>query len=240
MSESTKTNPASPATTFKTVRIDELDIFYREAGVEQTSTILFLHGFPSSSHMFRDVMADLSAKYHVIAPDYPGFGQSSCPSPREFEYTFDHVAQVIEAFIDRLGLKKFSLYVQDYGGPIGFRIASNRPELIQTLIIQNANAYAEGLGPEVQKIRLLEQRGDKAGLQAAIDYLLSLEGIKEQYTYGAANPENVSADAYLLDHYFIERSGIKEIQSTLFQNYHTNFAQYERWQSYFRNHQPPL
>lgn len=232
------TTAFTSSTAYKTVKIDDLSIFYREAGTEHAQTILFLHGFPSSSHMYRDIIADLSAKYHVIAPDYPGFGLSSCPSPQEFDYTFDHLAAVMEKFIDALGINQLSLYVQDYGGPIGFRIASKRPELIQSLLIQNANAYLEGLGPEVHKMRQLEQTGDIEGLQATLDYMLSYEGIKQQYVYGAQYGPKVNPDSYLSDHHFIERPGNKEIQATLLGNYKTNFPQYENWQHYFRLHQP--
>ncbi|WP_431241738.1 alpha/beta fold hydrolase [Flavobacterium sp. P21] len=131
---------------YKTANIDGLTIFYREAGVRKDSTILLLHGFPSSSHMYRDLIADLAESFHVIAPDYPGFGQSSAPTLQEYNYTFDNLSVTIEHFIDHLNLKNISLYIQDYGGPIGLRIAARRPEIISSLIIQNANAYLEGLG----------------------------------------------------------------------------------------------
>ena len=131
---------------YKTIRVDGLNIFFREAGDKNKPAILLLHGFPSSSHMFRDLINDLSADYHLIAPDYPGFGQSSSPSVSAYSYTFDNIALTINHFVDALGLKKFSLYVHDYGGPVGFRMASQRPKLIQALIVQNANAYNEGLG----------------------------------------------------------------------------------------------
>src|SRR6476620_3342795 len=137
---------------FKTVTIKELDIFYREAGNINKPTILLLHGFPSSSHMYRDLINDLSADYHLIAPDYPGFGQSSSPSPSAYNYSFDNLALAISHFMDALGLKKLSLYVQDYGGPIRFRIAAQRPELIQALIVQNANAYNEGMGDALKPL----------------------------------------------------------------------------------------
>lgn len=226
-------------TTYSTVSVNGINIFYREAGAGNAHTILLLHGFPSSSHMYRNLLEGLSSRYHLIAPDYPGFGLSSCPSPETFEYTFDNIAHVMEQFIDTLGLKKFSLYVQDYGGPVGFRIASKRPELVQALIIQNANAYMEGLGPAVQKIGQLSEAGDPKALDAAIDVKLSLEGVKEEILTGVYYPERVSPDAYLMNHYFLERPGNKDIQKTLFKNYPTNFPEYEHWQQYFRQHQPP-
>jgi pimeloyl-ACP methyl ester carboxylesterase len=226
------------AVQYKNIEIDGLNIFYREAGSRDNPTILLLHGFPSSSHMYRNLIPHLSSSYHLIAPDYPGFGLSTCLSPDEFEYSFDNLSEVIEKFIDKVGLLNFSLYMHDYGGPVGFRIASRRPKLIQSLIIQNANVYADGLGPEVQKFAVLEKAKDNEGLKAAVDYLLSFEGIKEQYVYGAENIERISPDSYWMDHFFMERNGSKEIQSKLFQNYNTNFPKYPEWQAYLKKHQP--
>jgi pimeloyl-ACP methyl ester carboxylesterase len=226
-------------TRFKRLRIDDLTIFYREAGPRDAPALLLLHGFPSSSHMFRHLMEHLSGKYRVIAPDYPGFGLSSCPSPGEFTYTFDHLAGVMEKFVDALGLTRFSLYVQDYGGPVGFRLASKHPERIQALLIQNANAYQEGLSAAVQQMWQLEASGNAAAVQSIIHHMLTLEGIRENYIHYPDMEETVSPDAYLLDHYFMERPGVREIQATLLGNYKTNFPQYESWHAYFRKHQPP-
>lgn len=235
-------NPAMQnisAARYHTVGIDGLQIFYREGGTQNKETILFLHGFPSSSHMYRDVMARLSANYHVVAPDYPGFGQSSCPPADAFSYTFDQIALVMERFVDALNLERINLYMQDYGGPVGFRIAAKRPELIRSLLIQNANAYLEGLGPEVQMIGKLQEDNDAAGLKAAISYMLSYEGNKAQYLHGVADSTRVSPDAYNMDSYFLERDGAKAIQTALFNNYGSNFSKYSDWQAYFRKHQPP-
>jgi pimeloyl-ACP methyl ester carboxylesterase len=198
-----------------------------------------LHGFPSSSHMYRDLITDLAGKYHVIAPDYPGFGLSSCPALTTFDYTFDNLAVIMEQFIDILGLTKFTWYLQDYGGPIAFRIIGKRPELVQALIIQNANVYVEGLGPDIARIGELQQAGDENALLAAIEHKLSLESIKEEHLFGAENVERVSPDSYQLDHFYMARPGIKEIQVTLFQNYGTNFPKYPEWQQYLSTHQPP-
>lgn len=225
--------------TFNTVDVKGLQIFYREAGPADAPVILFLHGFPSSSHMYRDLLRDLASSYHVIAPDYPGFGLSSRPSPELFEYTFDNLAAVMERFIDKLGLSSFTLYMQDYGGPVGFRIISKRPELVQALIIQNANAYLEGLGPYVKELGRLYEAGDDKAIDAAIYHKLSLEGIREEYLHAVAYPERVSPDAYLSDHFFMERPGVKAIQYTLFKNYGTNFPLYPEWQQYLKTHQPP-
>ncbi|MDX2301148.1 MAG: alpha/beta hydrolase [Microscillaceae bacterium] len=223
--------------TYKKLDVHGLQIFYREAGDASKPTILLLHGFPSSSHMYRDLIADLQDDFHLIAPDYPGFGFSSMPDKSEFSYTFDHIAQVMEQFIDQLGLKKFNLYVHDYGAPIGYRIASKRPELIQSLLIQNANAYLEGLGPNLAAIPPFWTNRN-AETEEPIRGLLSLEGTKFQYLDGAENPENISPDAYYLDQYFLDRPGNSEIQLDLLFDYQNNVPLFDIWQQYFRQHQP--
>lgn len=222
----------------KEINIENVSIFYREAGNKAKQTILLLHGFPSSSHMFRNIMKELSNDYHLIAPDYPGFGNSSTPSPSEFEYTFDNLADITEKFIDQLNLSNIHLLVQDYGGPIGFRIAQKRPELIQGLIIQNANAYFEGIGEYPKKIKGYIEQEDFAGLTDFKNHLFSLEGIKSQYIHGTENPEKIDPSSYLTDHYFMQREGITAIQHALFDNYGTNFPKYAEWQTYFKEHQP--
>ncbi len=224
---------------YKTIRIQNLDVFYREGGDTQQPTILFLHGFPSSSHMYSDLLLQLATRYHVVAPDYPGFGLSSRPAPEEFSYTFDNLAAVMEQFVDALGLTRFSLYMQDYGSPVGFRIASKRPQLIDSLLIQNANAYEAGLGEDAQVLKQLEKISENPELENVIDYLVSEEGIREQYTFGAANPETINPNVYLLDQFFMERPGVKTIQGLLLKDYHTNFPLYETWHAYLRTHQPP-
>lgn len=224
---------------YKTVNVQGLTIFYREAGTDQEETILFLHGFPSSSHMYRDVMKDLAGKYHVIAPDYPGFGFSSAPSVHEFEYTFDNMSAIMEQFIDEVGLKNFHLFVQDYGSPVGFRIASKRPELVKSLVIQNANAYEEGFGEFASEIFGYHERNDLEGLRAFKEKLFSYEGIKEQYLSGVGDTTKIDPASYLLDDYFMKREGIAEIQHHLFDNYGSNIPRYPEWQHYFRTYQPP-
>lgn len=223
--------------TFKTVKIDGLDIFYREAGDKNKPTILLLHGFPSSSHMFRDLINDLSDSYHLVAPDYPGFGQSSAPSVKDYQYSFANLTAVIEDFIDALGLKKFSLYMQDYGGPIGFRIAAKRPYAIQSLIVQNANAYNEGLGEALKPLVGYIQNPNPETEKAARG-LLTLEGTKWQYTDGAEDLTKISPDSYTSDQFYLDRPGNDEIQLSLFRNYGSNLPLYEVWQNYFRKYQP--
>ncbi|WP_350293730.1 alpha/beta hydrolase [uncultured Croceitalea sp.] len=222
----------------KTIDINGLSIFYREAGTEHKESILLLHGFPSSSFMFKDVMAELASEYHVIAPDYPGFGLSDAPKTTDFEYSFDNVSNIIEKFVDAVKLDAFYLLVQDYGGPIGFRIAAKRPELIKGLIIQNANAYVEGFGEWAAKIGGFKEANDLEGLNNFKNYLLSLEGLKEQHLGGATDPENIDPSYYLMDNAFLNREGAKEIQTTMFINYSSNFPKYKEWQNYFRTHQP--
>ena len=223
---------------FKTITIGGIDIFYREAGSKSKPTLLLLHGFPSSSHMYRDLINDLSADYHLIAPDYPGFGQSSAPSPATYDYSFANLASTIDLFIDHLALKKFTLYVHDYGGPVGFRIATQRPELIQALIVQNANAYAEGLGNALQPLVAYIQNENEETEKGARSFL-SVDAIRWLYTNGAEDTSKINPDSYTLDQSYITRPGNDEIQLALFRNYGTNISLYETWQSYFRTYQPP-
>ena len=223
---------------FKTAKVDGLEIFYREAGDKNKPTILLLHGFPSSSHMYRDLINDLSADFHLIAPDYPGFGQSSSPSTSAYNYNFDNLAQTINHFIDALELKKFSLYVQDYGGPVGFRIAVQRPELIQALIVQNANAYNEGLGDALAPLVDYIQNQNAETEKGARSFL-SFEAIKWLYIDGAEDISKISPDSYTIDQYYLNRPGNDEIQLALFRNYGTNLSLYDEWHSYFRKYQPP-
>lgn len=226
-------------TTFKSLDLNNLSIFYREAGEPHKETLLLLHGFPTSSHMFRDLIEELSESYHLIAPDYPGFGLSSAPDIAEFEYTFDHIAEVMEEFIEALKLSGFHLMVQDYGGPIGFRIANKRPEWIKSLIIQNANAYAEGLGELPKKIGAYIEKQDFEGYTAFKEFVFSLEGIKSNYLTGVKDPGKINPAAYLLDDYFMQQAGRKEIQHAMFDNYGSNYPKYPEWQNYFKEHQPP-
>jgi len=222
---------------FKTTIVDGLQIFYREAGDKSKPTILLLHGFPSSSFMYRDLINDLLADYHLIAPDYPGFGYSDSPDPSRYNYSFDNVATTISHFVDVLELKKFSLYLHDYGGPVGFRIATQRPDLIQALIVQNANAYNEGLGAALNPLVAYIQNQNAETEKGARNFL-SFESTKWLYTDGAENVSKISPDTYTLDQYHLDRPGNDAIQLSLFRNYGTNIALYDTWHSYFRKYQP--
>ena len=214
-----------------------MTIFYREAGDPSKPTILLLHGFPSSSHMYRDLINDLSFGYHLIAPDYPGFGESSHPSVTVYKYTFEQLSTTIEHFIDQLQIKKLSLYMQDYGGPVGFRIAARRPQLIQSLIVQNANAYKEGLGPEVKPLfNYMENPNSETEKGART--LLHIDATKWQYTDGATDLSKISPDSYNTDQRYLDRPGNDQVQLALFRDYGSNVQLYDQWHAYFRKFQP--
>jgi len=223
----------------RTVKIDGLDIFYREAGPKDGPTILLLHGFPTSSHMFRNLIPALADKYHVVAPDYPGYGYSSAPSVKEFDYTFDNLAKVVEKFTEKVGLKRYSIYLMDYGAPVGFRLAANHPERVQTLIVQNGNAYDEGIDNDFWKpIKAYWQdrspeKGD--GLRS----LLTLGATNWQYTHGVRNVETISPDTWGHVQPLLDRPGNQEIQLALFYSYGSNPPRYPQWQEYLRKNQPP-
>jgi pimeloyl-ACP methyl ester carboxylesterase len=226
-------------TLYKTAKVDDLDIFYREAGHRDAPTILLLHGFPTSSHMFRNLIMRLSDKFHLVAPDYPGYGNSSAPPVDAFDYSFDHLAEIIEKFAQQhMQLKRFSMYLQDYGAPIGFRIASRHPDWIEGLIIQNGNAYEEGLKDFWIPIKAYWQNRSKEN-EAALRKFLTIDATKWQYTHGVRNIEAISPDNWLIDQPLLDRPGNDKIQLQLFYSYRTNPPLYAQWQEYFREHQPP-
>jgi pimeloyl-ACP methyl ester carboxylesterase len=227
-----------PVVEYKTVKIDGLDIFYREAGPRDAPTVLLLHGFPTSSHMFRNLIPSLADHYHVIAPDYPGFGNSSMPNVDEFDYTFDNLARVVEKLIQELGVDKYSMYLMDYGAPVGFRLAVKHPERVESLIIQNGNAYEEGLKEFWKPLRTYwndksKQNGD------ALRKLLTMEATKWQYIHGARDAERISPDNWNIDQRLLDRPGNQEIQLALFFDYGSNLGRYPKWQQFLREHQPP-
>ena len=225
-------------TLYKTVKIDGLDIFYREAGPKDAPTIILLHGFPTSSHMFRNLIPELSDKYHVIAPDYPGYGFSSMPTVDEFDYTFDNLAIVVEKFINKLGIDNYTLYLQDYGAPVGFRIATKNPKKVDGLIIQNGNAYDEGLREFWIPLKAYWKERTEANVEP-LKVFLTLEGTKWQYTHGVRNPETISPDNWAHVQPLLDREGNQEIQLALFYSYGSNPPLYPSWQDYLRTHQPP-
>jgi len=230
----------SPHIAYNTAKVEGVTIFYREAGEPSEPTVLLLHGFPSSSHMYRNLIPLLaSAGFHVIAPDYPGFGNSDSPSPESFPYTFDHLAGVMEKFLVQINTTRFSLYIQDYGGPVGLRIATKHPDWVQALIVQNANAYEEGISDTFRN--LLKPLWDKrsAETEAPVLKLFEREGTVFQYKTGARHPERLNPDAWNMDQAGLDRPGNKQIQLDLQANYFTNPQHYDEWHAYFRAHQPP-
>jgi pimeloyl-ACP methyl ester carboxylesterase len=223
----------------KTIEVDGLEIFYREAGSENAPTILLLHGFPTSSHMFRNLIPALSDEFHLVAPDYPGFGKSSMPMVDEFDYTFDHIAEIVDRFIEKLGLNSYSLYVMDYGAPVGFRIAAKHPERVESLIVQNGNAYEEGLRDFWKPIKAYWKDRTEENADVLRENILIVEATEWQYTNGVRNPEAIAPDNWFHDQYLMDRPGNKDIQLQLFYDYGSNPPLYPEWQAYFRKYQPP-
>ena len=224
---------------YRTANIDGLDIFYREAGPADAPVVLLLHGFPSASHMFRDLIPKLAGDYRVIAPDLPGFGQSAQPARDAFTYSFDNFAKVIDRFTEVVGLQRYAIYVFDYGAPVGFRIAAAHPERITAIITQNGNAYAEGLSEGWNPIQAYWNAPTQTNRDALRGFLTP-ETTLFQYTHGVADPALVSPDGRNLDDFYLARPGNAEIQLDLFLDYQSNVAAYPAFQTYFRTHRPPL
>ena len=227
-------------TTYHHANVRGRKLFYREAGSTDSPTIVLLHGFPSSSHMFRDLIPKLADTLHVIAPDYVGFGYSDAPDTKEFEYTFDNLAAHVEALLlENLGLKQFSIYVQDYGAPVGYRIASGHPDAIQGIVVQNGNAYVEGIGPAFDPMKPFWANRNPDTEKPVRD-LLKKEMTIFQYTHGVRDSGRISPDSYTMDQLFLDRPGNAAIQLDLLYNYQSNVALYDRWHEYFRTRQPSM
>jgi pimeloyl-ACP methyl ester carboxylesterase len=224
---------------YRRVQAGGLNVFYREAGVPGAPKLLLLHGFPSSSHMFRDLIPLLAADFHIIAPDLPGFGQTEMPPREQFAYTFDNFARVIEAFTEAAGFDRYAMYVFDYGAPTGFRLALRHPERIRAIITQNGNAYEEGLSEGWNPIQAYWRDPSRENRQA-LRAMLTPATTQWQYTHGVADPAAVSPDGQELDNYYLSRPGADEIQLDIFGDYKSNVALYPDFQAYFRSHQPPL
>jgi pimeloyl-ACP methyl ester carboxylesterase len=222
---------------FRKANANGINIFYREAGPSDAPAILLLHGFPSAGHMFRDLIPLLADRYHVIAPDLPGFGQSDMPDRASFAYTFDNVARVIDHFTEVVGLARFATYVFDYGAPTGFRLATWHPERVTAIISQNGNAYAEGLSEGWKPIRAYWEDPSQAH-RDALRAFLAPEMTAWQYTHGVTDPTGVSPDGYSLDNFYLARPGAHEVQLDLFGDYKSNVALYPAFQAYFRAHKP--
>jgi pimeloyl-ACP methyl ester carboxylesterase len=224
---------------FRKAAVEGFNIFYREAGPTDARTLLLLHGFPSASHMFRDLIPLLADRFHVIAPDLPGFGQSDMPERDKFTYTFDNIARTIARFTEVIGRDRFAIYVFDYGAPTGFRLAIRHPERVTAIISQNGNAYQEGLSDGWKSIRAYWENPSQAN-RDALRAFLAPETTVWQYTHGVADPSRVSPDGYSLDNFYLARPGADEVQLDLLGDYKSNVALYSTFQQYFRTHQPAL
>jgi pimeloyl-ACP methyl ester carboxylesterase len=228
-----------PKVAHRTANIDGLDIFYREAGPKGAPEVLLLHGFPTSSHMFRNLIPALADELHLVAPDYPGFGHSSAPPVGQFDYTFDRLADVVEKFTQQIGMARYALYVQDYGAPVGYRLAVRHPERVSALVVQNGNAYAEGLDNDFWKPLKAYWRDRSEANAESLRKFLTPEATRWQYTHGARDVEAISPDTWTIDQALLDRPGNQEVQLALFYSYGSNPAQYLLWHDYFRKHQPP-
>lgn len=227
------------ATSYRTVEVDGIKIFYREAGSRDAPTILLLHGFPSSSRMFERLIPLLADRYHLVAPDYPGFGNSDAPPPDRFAYTFDHLGTVIDHFTDAVGVRRYALYMNDYGGPIGFRLAIAHPERVTAMIVQNAVAHEDGLGPtwEPRKAFWRDRAAHEADIRKGF---LSLQTTQLRHLGSSPNSERYDPDLWNDEYAFLQRPGEADIQADLFYDYRTNVAAYPQWSAWLRTHRPPL
>ncbi|WP_293772452.1 alpha/beta hydrolase [uncultured Pantoea sp.] len=218
---------------------DGVNVFYREAGDPSLPVLLLLHGFPASSHQFRNLIPLLADKFHLIAPDLPGFGFTEVPADRHYSWTFDALGQTLTAFVDALGLTRYAMYLFDYGAPAGLRLALAYPDRVTGLISQNGNAYLEGLGEAWAPVRALWADPGEANAQVVRDTILTAEGVKWQYLHGVSDPQQVAPETYTLDTLLMARPGNKEIQLALFLDYASNLERYPAFQAFFRQHQVP-
>ena len=234
-----KERPVKQPTLYRTIQVDGLSIFYREAGPKDAPTLLLLHGLPSSSRMFEPLFSRLSDRYHLIAPDYPGFGHSDWPDPKKFAYTFDHIAEVMNHFTEALGLSHYNLYMQDYGGPVGFRMILAHPERVEKLIVQDAVAHNEGLGANWKTRRAFW--ADRAANEDALrTNLLSLATTRSRHAGGDPDVERHDPDLWTDEYYFLNQPGQGDIQVELFYDYRTNVDNYPKWQAWMQKNQPKL
>jgi pimeloyl-ACP methyl ester carboxylesterase len=230
---------SSTGVRYRTTDVDGMKIFYREAGAPSAPALLLLHGFPTASHMFRELISLLADRFHLVAPDLPGFGQSDMPSRESFRYTFDNLARTVDRFTDVIGLFQFALYIFDYGAPVGLRIACHRPERVKAIISQNGNAYEEGLSTGWNSLREY-WRNPTPEVREALRSAFTPETTLYQYTHGVADRSLVSPDGPSLDEYYLARPHAQDVQLDLFLDYATNVALYPKFQTYFREHTPPL
>ncbi|HYO96747.1 MAG TPA: alpha/beta hydrolase [Polyangiaceae bacterium] len=235
--------PTSPArsaqVSYHTAKVDGVDVFYREAGPKNAPVLLLLHGFPTSSHMFRDLIPRLADKYRVIAPDYPGYGYSGAPDRSKFAYTFASYASIVDKLTRQLGVKRYALYVMDYGAPVGFRLAVKNPDRVSAIVVQNGNAYNEGIEAFWDPIKAYWKTG-AAKEREGIRWLMTSKATYWQYSNGVKDMSLVSPDTWTTDQALLDRPGNQEIQLDLFYDYRTNIPLYPQWQAYFREHKPPM
>lgn len=229
-----------PVTSVHTIEADGLKIFYRSAGDPTAPALLLLHGFPSSSFMFRELIPRLADRYYIVAPDLPGFGFTEIPEARNYRYSFDALAKTVESFTDALNLRSYAIYIFDYGAPTGLRLAMHHPERVTAIVSQNGNAYEEGLGDSWAPIRKYWSQPTAENRDVLRQNILTFAGTRWQYTFGVANPEAVPPESYTLDAALLERPGNKEIQLDLFLDYASNVRLYPKFQEYFRQSKPPL
>ena len=235
--DTVSTRPDHAVTRHRTAKVDGIDIFYREAGPEDAPVVVLLHGFPTSSRMFRNLIPQLSDRYRVIAPDYPAFGHSAMPARKDFPYSFATFADLTDSLLAQLGATRYALYVMDYGAPVGFRLALKHPERVNALIVQNGNAYEEGLRDFWTPIKAYWADPDKN--RDKLRKVLTLEATKSQYVGGVRDVSRIDPDSWVVDHSLMQRPGNDEIQLDLFKDYATNVALYPKFQDFFRTRKPP-
>ncbi|ABF42722.1 Alpha/beta hydrolase [Candidatus Koribacter versatilis Ellin345] len=235
-------NTVTPSVWYRTLNVEGLEVFYREAGPRDAPTALLLHGFPSSSHMFRNLIPMLADKYHVVAPDFPGYGESSAPPVNEFDYSFESFATITEKFTEKLNLSSYILYLSDIGASVGFHLAVRHPERVMAMIVQNADAHVEAINKAFLKTGLSDYWEDRSerSAQLLLDWLLTIEGTKWHYLHGVKDPSKISPDNWVIDQAYLDRPGNKSIQLSLLYNAKRNLDAYAGWQEYFRKHQPPM
>ena len=234
----TPTEATSIVTYYRTATVDTVSVFYREAGPADGPVVLLLHGFPTSSHMFRNLIPALADRYHVIAPDYPGFGQSAMPDHTQFDYSFAHYADIVDLLLQQCGVQRYAMYVMDYGAPVGYRLALKHPDRVSALVVQNGNAYEEGLGPFWDPIKAYWADGSPAH-RAALGILVAAATTKFQYTDGVADVARIDPDNWVHDQALLDRPGNQDIQLDLFHDYGSNVPLYPRFQAFFRDRRPP-
>jgi pimeloyl-ACP methyl ester carboxylesterase len=230
--------PAPVVTHYRTAMVDGVSVFYREAGPANAPVVLLLHGFPTSSHMFRNLIPILADRYHVIAPDYPGFGDSAAPDHTKFAYTFAHFAEIVDGLMERLGAKRYAMYVMDYGAPVGYRLALKHPDRVSALVVQNGNAYVEGLGAFWDPIKAY-WADDSPSRRDALNFLVAPATTKFQYLDGVGDASRIDPDNWLHDQVLLDRPGNRDIQLDLFHDYGSNVPLYPQFQAFFRERQPP-